>query len=87
MEEVVSEKYCPWLLRVRLMKNFGTKLSFHRPQWQNESQFVFSSDALAGPLIEICNNLSKASVEEKDDDYDEVFPADAVDSHVCEENS
>ena len=66
MEERFESNNRSYLLKPRLIKQFGTQISFHRPLRRNESQYVFNSEVPAGQLIEKCRLLSKGGKEDSD---------------------
>ena len=54
-EEGVRNVRCrSYVLQAWLVAHFGKRISFHRPQKRNQSEFVFNTDASRGPLIEQC---------------------------------
>ena len=53
-EGVTLVSYRAFLLKARLADHFGDALTFHRPRKRTMSEYVFNSNAPAGPLIEKC---------------------------------
>ena len=49
---VSADWYLAHVLKTRLTRHFGNRLSFHRPQKRNQAQYVFSSAAPSGILLE-----------------------------------
>ena len=62
-------------LKARLQGHFGDRLSFHRPRRRNLAQFVFSSSAAPGPLIELCMQLT-ADAEKRMEDGEDMSVSD-----------
>ena len=61
LEETGVEKpVCrTYRVKARLISHFDNRLCFHRPARRTESEFVFSSDAPRGPIIERCINAER----------------------------
>ena len=68
-------------LKARLQGHFGDRLSFHHPRRRNLAQFVFSSRAAPGPLIELCTQLT-ADAEKRMEDGEDMSVSDMPDTNA-----
>jgi hypothetical protein len=75
-EGLVAENYRSHSLKAWLLRQFGSRLSFHRPERRNMAQYVSSSVAPPGPLIELCSRKNRKEQDWEEDEYATSFTQD-----------
>ena len=65
---VSADNYRGHFLKSCLIRQFGDRLTFHRPCRRNETQYVFSSAVPPGPLIEFIKRQTESEGMSVDDE-------------------
>ena len=68
-------------LQTHLTRHFGNRLSFHRPQKRNQAQYVSSSAAPSGILLERIQQMNASVSMNIDDSDNEDAPPDTADDY------